>query len=165
MNSAIATIAGSVVGAALMARIGLGRALWIFGVLQAGANVVYSVAALTRAAPLDVAQCAALPPLALVTRFWTYGAIATEYAAQGALLLRVCDKRYSATQFALLSSLFGLGRWSAGLPSGFLVERLGYPIFFVVCATVAALPGFFFLHRIAPLGAREVRSTEPAPTP
>ena len=167
----IATIAGSVVGAALMARIGLGRALWIFGVLQAGANVVYSVAALTRAAPLDVAQCAALPPLALVTRFWTYGAIATEYAAQGmaaaaqgALLLRVCDKRYSATQFALLSSLFGLGRWSAGLPSGFLVERLGYPIFFVVCATVAALPGFFFLHRIAPLGAREVRSTEPAPT-
>ena len=81
--------------------------------------------------------------------------------AQGALLLRVCDKRYSATQFALLSSLFGLGRWAAGLPSGFLVQRLGYPAFFAL-ACVLALPGFFFLQRIAPFRQREVTA---APTP
>lgn len=165
-----ATIGGAALGAALMTRMGLGRALWIFGVFQAGANVVYSAAALSRVAPLDVAQCATLPALTLLTRGWTYAAIATEYgaqgmaaAAQGALLLRVCDKRYSATQFALLSSLFGLGRWAAGLPSGFLVERLGYPAFFVGCATLAALPGFFFLHRIAPLSQREVLTAEAGP--
>jgi PAT family beta-lactamase induction signal transducer AmpG len=163
----VATIAGSALGAAAMTRMGLGRALWVFGLLQAGANAVYSVAALSRAVPLDVAQCAALPPLDAVTRALTYLAIASEYgaqgmaaAAQGALLLRVCDKRYSATQFALLSSLFGLGRWAAGLPSGILVERLGYPLFFVGCATLAALPGFYFLSRIAPVRQREVLTSD-----
>jgi PAT family beta-lactamase induction signal transducer AmpG len=76
--------------------------------------------------------------------------------AQGALFLRICDRQYSATQFALLTSLFAIGRWSSGLPSGFLVEWLGYPLFFAACATVVALPGFFFLQRVAPFGQREV---------
>jgi MFS transporter, PAT family, beta-lactamase induction signal transducer AmpG len=125
---------------------------------------VYSLSALSRHVPLDVAQCAALPSIDAATRLWTYGAITAEYGAQGmataaqaVLLLRVCDRRYSATQFALLSSLFALGRWGSGLPSGFLVERMGYPLFFAMCASVMALPGFFFLHRIAPFWEREVR--------
>jgi PAT family beta-lactamase induction signal transducer AmpG len=164
----VATIAGSLVGGALLARVGLGRALWVFGVLQAAANLVYSAAAVSRAVPLDIAQCAALPAVSGLTRAWTYGAIAAENAAQGmataaqaVLLLRVCDRRYSATQFALLSSLFALGRWASGPPSGYLAEALGYPAFFALCATVMALPGFFFLHRIAPFGAREVNLSEP----
>ena len=159
----VATISGSLAGGLLLARMGLGRALWIFGVLQAGANVVYSAAALSRHVPLDVAQCAGLPAIDAATRAWTYAAIAAENGAQGmataaqaVLLLRVCDRRYSATQFALLSSLFALGRWASGLPSGFLVERIGYPAFFAACATVMALPGFVFLQRIAPASQREV---------
>ncbi|MFT3917026.1 MAG: MFS transporter [Anaeromyxobacteraceae bacterium] len=166
----VATIVGAGVGAALMNRMGLGRALWIFGALQAGANVIYSIAATERGVPLAAAQCGGLPPLDLVTRAWTYVAIASEYgaqgmasAAQGALLLRVCDKRYSATQFALLSSLFGLGRWAAGLPSGYLVEQVGYPAFFALCATVMAAPGFVFLSRIAPLRQREVLTADANP--
>jgi MFS transporter, PAT family, beta-lactamase induction signal transducer AmpG len=169
----IATISGSLLGGFLLARMGLGRALWIFGVFQAAANVIYSGAALSRQVPLEFARCAALPAVDAVTRLWTYGAITAEYGAQGmasaaqaVLLLRVCDRRYSATQFALLSSLFGLGRWAAGLPSGYLVERMGYPLFFVVCATVVALPGFFFLHRLAPFSEREVRlAGDPAVNP
>lgn len=165
----LATILGSLGGAALMMWLGLGRSLWGFGVLQAGANLLYSAAALSRRAPLDLHQCATLPALSFATRGWAYGAIAGEYAAQGmataaqaVLLLRVCDKRYSATQFALLTSLFALGRWAAGLPSGWLAERLGYPLFFATCATLFALPGFVFLQRLAPFGAREVRTaTEP----
>ncbi len=159
-----ATISGSLLGGMLLSRVGLGRALWTFGVLQAAANLVYSAAAMSRHVPLDIAQCAALPPIEAATRLWTYSAIAAENAAQGmataaqaVLLLRVCDRRYSATQFALLSSLFALGRWGSGLPSGVLVEKLGYPTFFAVCATVMAVPGFFFLHRIAPFAAREVK--------
>ena len=158
-----ATILGSLGGGFLLARMGLGRALWIFGVLQAAANLVYSGAALSRDVPLDVTRCAALPAVAAATRGWTYAAIAAENFAQGlataaqaVLLLRVCDRRYSATQFALLSSLFALGRWASGLPSGFLVERLGYPAFFAMCATAMALPGFLFLQRIAPVTQREV---------
>ncbi len=158
-----ATILGSLGGGFLLARMGLGRALWIFGVLQAAANLVYSAAAMSRHVPLDVTRCAALPAVEAATRAWTYSAIAAENFAQGlataaqaVLLLRVCDRRYSATQFALLSSLFALGRWASGLPSGFLAERLGYPAFFALCATAMAVPGFLFLRRIAPITQREV---------
>ncbi|HZZ86128.1 MAG TPA: MFS transporter [Anaeromyxobacteraceae bacterium] len=162
----IATIAGAGLGAAVMSRIGLGRALWTFGLLQAGANLLYAGAALSRAAPMDVALCATLPPLTAATRAWVYVAIAGEWGAQGmatsallALILRACDKRYSATQYALLSSLFGLGRTLSGVPSGYLAQRLGYPVFFAA-SVAAAVPGLLLLQRIAPLGQREVPGAE-----
>jgi len=168
----IATIGGSLAGAAVMMWLGLGRSLWAFGFLQAGANLLYSAAAVSRGVPLDLHQCATLPALDWGTRLWTYASIAGENAAQGmgtaaqaVLLLRVCDKRYSATQFALLSSLFALGRWGAGLPSGWLAEGMGYPLFFAACATVFALPGFVFLHRIAPFWSRDVRTADANPDP
>ncbi len=162
----IATIAGAGIGAAVMSRIGLGRALWAFGLAQAGANLLYAGAALSRAAPMDVALCGTLPPLSAVTRAWVYVGIAGEWGAQGmatsallALILRACDKRYSATQYALLSSLFGLGRTLSGVPSGYLAQRLGYPLFFAA-AVAAAVPGLLLLQRIAPLGQREVPGAE-----
>ncbi len=161
-----ASMLGSAAAAALTLRLGVGRALWIFGVVQALANLLYAGAALSRAVPLEASLCAGgLPPLDAATRLWAYAAIAGEQGAQamasvaqGALLLRVCNRQTAVTQFALLTSLFALGRWGAGLPSGFLVEALGYPLFFAACATVVALPGFFFLQRLAPFGEREVRS-------
>ncbi len=163
----VATIAGISLATGLLTRMGLGRALWIFGVAQAAANLLYAAAALSRHAPLQAALCGAAPAVDAATRLWIYAGIAGEQGAQamasvaqGALLLRICDRQHAATQFALLSCLFALGRWGAGLPSGFLVEALGYPVFFTVCATVMALPGFFFLHRIAPFGAREVAVPE-----
>jgi len=160
----IALIGGTALAAGLTVRFGLGRALWIFGAAQAAANLLYAATALSRGAPLDAHLCAAgLPPLEAATRAWAYLGISAEQSAQamasvaqGALLLRICDRRYSATQFALLTSLFAVGRWSAGLPSGVLVERLGYPLFFTLCATAMAVPGFVFLQRVAPFGQREV---------
>jgi PAT family beta-lactamase induction signal transducer AmpG len=82
-------------------------------------------------------------------------------AALLALILRVCDKRYSATQYALLSSLFGFGRTLSGIPSGFLAERLGYSLFFVCCIALA-IPGFLVLQRLAPLHQRDVLASQPA---
>ena len=163
----IATIAGISVATGLLTRMGLGRALWIFGIAQAAANLLYAAAALSRHAPLQAAACGAAPAVDLATRGWVYAGIAGEQGAQamasvaqGALLLRICDRQHAATQFALLSSLFALGRWGAGLPSGFLVEATGYPLFFTLCATVMAVPGFVFLQRLAPFGAREVAVAE-----
>ncbi len=168
-----ATIAGTAVGAAVMARLGLGRALWAFGVAQAAAIGLYAAAAAVRAAPLDVALCAGAAPLTAAARGWTYLGIAAEYASQGmgtaallALILRVCDKRYSATQYALLSSLFGLGRTLSGIPSGWIAERLGYAGFFVACMAFA-IPGFLVLQLIAPIAQRDVLASsaaEPAGT-
>lgn len=168
----VASMLGSAAAAALTLRMGVGRALWVFGAVQALANLIYAGAALSRHAPLQASLCAAgLPPLDAVTRLWAYAAIAGEQGAQamasvaqGALLLRICNRQTAVTQFALLTSLFALGRWGAGLPSGYLVEALGYPLFFAACATVMALPGFWFLQRVAPFGQRDVTAA-PAAAP
>lgn len=166
----VVTIAATVAAAWLTSRFGIGRALWIFGLAQAGANLLYAAAAASSHGPLQAGLCAASPgALDLGTRLLAYvgisaeqGAQAMASVAQGALLLRICDKRYAATQFALLSSLFALGRWGSGIPSGYLVEALGYPLFFTLCATVVALPGFVFLQRVVPFGQRDVAG---APSP
>ncbi len=160
----VVTIGATALAAWLTGRFGIGRSLWIFGVAQAAANLLYAAAAASSAGPLQAALCAVSPgALGTSTRLLAYvgisaeqGAQAMASVAQGALLLRICDRRYAATQFALLSSLFALGRWGSGIPSGYLVEGLGYPLFFTLCATAVALPGFFLLHRVVPFGQRDV---------
>jgi PAT family beta-lactamase induction signal transducer AmpG len=144
-----------------MTRMGLGRALWVFGIAQAAGNALYALAAATHPGAIDIALCPGAT-ISAATRAATYVAIAGEYASQGmataamgALMLRVCQKRYSATQYALLSSLFGLGRVASGPPSGWLAERLGYETFFLA-AVACAIPGFLLLQRIAPIGQRDV---------
>ena len=158
-----ATIGGSALGAAVMAWVGLGRALWLFGAAQALSCLLYAGAALSGGAFLDPSLGVAVAPMTAATRLWTYAAIAGEQGAQamasaalGALILRVCDKRYGATQYALLSSLFGLGRSLAGVPSGALAQWLGYPAFFALAVALSA-PGFALLQRIAPLRQRDVQ--------
>ena len=162
------TIAGAGLGAVAMTRMGLGRALWVFGVAQAGGIVLYSLAAATHPGPIDLALCGGVSVSAL-TRAATYLAIAGEYATQGmataaliALVTRLCEKRYSATQYALLSSLFGLGRVASGPPSGWLADLLGYQLFFLVAAA-CAIPGLLLLLRIAPVRQRDVPGLEAPP--
>lgn len=163
-----ATIAGAGAGAALMTRLGIARALWIFGAAQAAGNLLYGLAAATHPGPTSVALCAGVEVQAL-TRAATYVAIAGEYASQGmataallAFITRLCDRRYSATQYALLSGLFGLGRTLSGPPSGWLAERLGYEWFFFT-AMAAAVPGLLLLQLVAPIQQRELPGTELPP--
>ncbi len=163
-----ATILGAGGGAALMARLGLGRALWVFGILQASGNALYALAAATHPGATDIALCAGAH-VSAATRAASYVAIAGEYAFQGmgtsalvALVTRLCEKRYSATQYALLSSLFALGRWVGTPVSGWLAQTIGYEGFFLA-ATAAAIPGLVMLQRIAPVQQREVPAAEPQP--
>jgi MFS transporter, PAT family, beta-lactamase induction signal transducer AmpG len=161
-----ATIAGAAGGGLLTARLGLGRALWAFGFAQAAGSALYGAVALTHPGAIDVALCAGAP-IAAATRAATWVAVAGEYAFQGmgtaallALVTRLCEKRYGATQYAMLSSLFGLGRVASGPPSGWLAERLGYASFFLA-AVAAAVPGMVLLQRIAPFGDREPGAVGP----
>ena len=162
-----ALIGGATAGGLLTARLGLGRALWIFGALQAGGSALYGLVALTHLGPIDIGHCgtAAIP---VVTRATTWLAIAGEYAFQGmgtaaisAFMMRLCEKRYGATQYALLSSLFGLGRVASGPPSGWLAERLGYSSFFLA-AVAAALPGLAMLQLVSPFGSPEPQVAWPS---
>jgi len=130
----LATIVGALAGGALMARLGLWRSLFLFGVAQMVSNLAYWALAVL---PRDLATMA--------------GAVAIENLCGGlgtaafvALLTALCDRRFSATQYALLSALSAVGRVYVGPASGYLVEAIGWDSFFL--STVAiAVPGLGLL--------------------
>jgi len=115
------TVVGALLGGTLTRRWGIFHALWILGLAQAGSNLTYATAA-------------ALPPSTELM----YGASAVESFCGGlgtapylAFLMSICDKQYAATQYALLSALFGLTRSLSGAVSGFAAERFGYAAYFL----------------------------------
>jgi PAT family beta-lactamase induction signal transducer AmpG len=125
--------------------LGVGRALWIFGFLQAISNIGYAV----------VAELGVNVPV-------MYAAIAIEAGTTGmgtgafsVLLLRLTQRRFSATQYALFSSLFALGRTVSGPPAGALIDAIGWRDFFLLTIVLAA-PGLAMLQRFVPWGVRDV---------
>jgi PAT family beta-lactamase induction signal transducer AmpG len=129
-----ATIAGALAGGALMARMRLYRALLAFGVLQAITNLGFmALAAAGKSYSLMVAVIG-LENLA--------GGMGT--AAYVALLMALCDRRFSATQYALLSALSAVGRVYVGPAAGYLVDALGWESFFFFTFLIA-LPGLALL--------------------
>jgi PAT family beta-lactamase induction signal transducer AmpG len=158
----VAIIIGTFFGGWMTERIGLGRALWIFGLIQAVGFLGYvAVDRLTPAAPCGGGAHPVGWEQPLAHRMTMYGAVAIENACQamatgafGVLLLRLTQKQFSATQYALFSSIFALGRTLAGPPAGYLVDALGWTPFFLV-STLASIPGLVLLQRFSPLGRRE----------
>jgi PAT family beta-lactamase induction signal transducer AmpG len=134
-----ATIGGAVLGGMLMLRIGIHRSLWVFGVLQAVSTAGFAF--LARAG-------ASLPALAAVIGFESVtGGMGT--SAFVAFMASLTDRRFSATQYALLTSIMGLPRVIASAPTGFAAKHLGWETFFILC-TLAAVPGLMLLPRFAP---------------
>lgn len=132
-----ATLLGAFVGGLLMTRSGLLRSLLIFGVLQAVSNLGFVALAL-------LGKSSGMLTAAVVIENVT-GGMGT--AAFVALVMSLCDPRYTATQFALLSSLEALGRVFAGRPSADVVALVGWTQFFVL-TVVVALPGLWAVWRI-----------------
>lgn len=142
----IGTMVGTFVGGALTTWMGLGRSLWLFGLLQIFSNLGF----------VWVSQSEVDRPL-------MYGAMAFEtlttglgMGAFGVLLLRMTQRRFSVTQYALFSSLFGLPRLAAGPITGFTVDALGWTAFFWI-TLLAGIPGLLLLARFVPPGVREPR--------
>jgi PAT family beta-lactamase induction signal transducer AmpG len=111
----------------------------IFGILQAVSNLSFMVLAYFGKVYSIMVVAVAFENLA--------GGMGT--AAFVAFLMALCDQRYTATQFALLSALASLGRIFVGPPSGYLSHEVGWVIFFLV-TFLAALPGLFLLHKMRP---------------
>lgn len=131
----VATIVGALAGGALLARLGLYRSLMLFGVLQAVSNLAYWVIAIS---PNNI---------------WLMGtAVGIENLCGGmgtaafvALLMSLCNQQFSATQFALLSSLSAVGRtYLAGPLTPPLVQHFGWPTFFIL-TVVISLPSLILL--------------------
>ena len=147
-----ATLVGTFFGGLLTNAVGLGRALWITGFLQIFSNLGYAL----------VAQ---MGPDRLVM----YSAVAFELGtsgmgtgAFGVLLIRLTQKRFSATQYALLSSLFSIPRVLAGPPAGLLVDALGWRDFFIF-TLLAGIPGMLMLWRFVPWSVRDPEFQVEAP--
>jgi PAT family beta-lactamase induction signal transducer AmpG len=135
--SLVTTIVGALAGGALLARIGLYRALLFFGALQAVSNLAFMALA---EAGRDMALM-----IAAVGFENLAGGMGT--AAFVALLMSLCDNRYTATQYALLSALAAVGRVFVGPAAGYMVEALGWTRFFAL-TFVIALPGLWLLWRL-----------------
>jgi len=142
--SAIATILGTLLGGIMTTTMGLGRSLWLFGLLQIFSNAGY----------IFVARMEHNPLLMYTATAFETGTSGMGSGAFSVLLLRLTQKRFSATQYALFSSLFGIPRIVSGPIAGFAVDAAGWE-WFLWGTMIAGVPGMLMLQRFSPLGQRE----------
>ena len=134
-----AIIAGALIGGSLMVRLGINRSLWIFGFLQAISTACFAV--LARIGHSIAALSAVIAFENLSSGMGT--------AAFVAFMASITNKRFTATQYALLTSIMAFPRVLASAPTGFLAKNLGWESFFIAC-TLIAIPGMLLLLRFAP---------------
>ena len=134
-----ATIGGSLIGGVMMIRLGIHRSLWIFGILQAFSTACFAILARIGHS---------LPALSGVIAFENLSS-GMGTAAYAAFMASITNKRFTATQYALLSSLMGMPRVLASAPTGFLAKNVGWESFFIFC-TLIAIPGMLLLLKFAP---------------
>jgi PAT family beta-lactamase induction signal transducer AmpG len=158
----VATIVGTLTGGAILSKIGVNRSLWVFGFLQAISNIGYY--AISIAGKNDLVLLAAINVENFCSGLGTAGFLG--------FLMVLCNPSFSATQFALLSSLFAVGRdllaspfsgesaqfiqrnmpsWTAINQNLWLAgsDGKGWALFFLL-TLVLALPGMMFLPFFAP---------------
>ena len=138
------TIAGAGIGGALILRIGISRGLWIFGFFQMISTAGFALLAVIGN---DLGW------LALVVALENSSA-GMGTAAFVAYMAKLANKEFTASQYALLSSVMGIPRVVLASSSGFLASQLGWVWFFLFC-TIIALPGLVLLRKCAPWSARQ----------
>jgi PAT family beta-lactamase induction signal transducer AmpG len=129
-----ATVGGAVLGGVVTTKIGIFRGLWTLGLVQALSSLGYAA----------VASVPVSKPLIITAALFENFAHGLGTAAFLAFLMSVCERRYAATQFAVLSALLALSRILAGGASGVLAERLGYGDYFFL-TFLLAIPAFALL--------------------
>jgi PAT family beta-lactamase induction signal transducer AmpG len=135
-----AALAGGAVGGIWMIKLGINRALWVFGVLQAIAILGFAWLARTGPDPLL---------LSAVFGFEAFASLGLGAAALVAFMSRATDPRYTATQYALFSSLAAVPRTFINSSVGYIVAETGWFWFFIVCF-ILAFPAMMMLPKIAP---------------
>ncbi|SPD75904.1 Major facilitator superfamily MFS_1 [uncultured Desulfobacterium sp.] len=131
--------AGAFVGGLIMLRLGINNSLWIFGILQAVSTACFAILAVSG------------PNAALLA-----GVVSFENLTSGmgsaafiAFMASITNKRFTATQYALLTSFMAFPRVVASAPTGILAKGLGWEGFYILC-TLAAIPGILLLLKFAP---------------
>jgi PAT family beta-lactamase induction signal transducer AmpG len=131
-----ATIVGALAGGAMMSKIGLKRSLWAFGILQGVSGFAFmTLARLGHHYPMMVTSI-------IAANFC--GGLGT--AAFSAFMMSLCDKRFTATQFALITSLMAVSRVFVSAPTGWLAKNVGWETYFLISILIA-IPGLLLLLR------------------
>ncbi|HHJ39911.1 MAG: AmpG family muropeptide MFS transporter [Methylothermaceae bacteria B42] len=144
-----ATILGGLAGGILILKLGIYASLWLFGLLQALSTAGFAL--LAQLGP-------SLSGLMAVISFENLSA-GMGTAAFVAFMASQTDKRFTATQYALLSSLMGIPRVIVAAPTGWMAKHMGWVDFFIFCALIA-VPGLLILLRFKRwLGAEAISAT------
>ncbi len=133
----LASIAGAITAGFFMVRMRLFTALMVFGILQAVSNLMFLLLSLVGK------HYGMMTATVVIEQFC--GGLGT--AAFLALLMSLCDPRFTATQFTLLAALSAIGRESLGPLAGYLVEHFGWTVFFVT-TFIASFPGLIILYAV-----------------
>ncbi|WP_444541845.1 AmpG family muropeptide MFS transporter [Aromatoleum toluolicum] len=139
------SVIGGILGGIWMLKLGINRALWLFGVVQVASILGFVWLAWLGPAPSDAARLAAL---AIVISAEAAG-VGLGTTAFVAYMARTTHPAYTATQLALFTSLMAVPRTFINASAGWLVERMGWYDFFWLCFFLA-LPGMLLLIRVAP---------------
>jgi PAT family beta-lactamase induction signal transducer AmpG len=146
-----ATIAGGTLGGILILRMGLTRALWLFGAGQMLSTLGFVLLSYTGHNTVALAAVIAIEN-------FTGGMGTTAFVG---FMAALTNRRFTATQYALLSSLMGVPRVLLSAPTGWLAQTMGWPGFFTFC-TLIAIPGLLLIHSVTTLPDPEP-GDQPAP--
>lgn len=138
------SVAGGLLGGVWMIKLGINKALWLFGVVQMCAILGFAWLATVGHS---------LPLLAIVIGIEALG-VGLGTAAFVAFIAHTTHPNYTATQFALFTSLAAVPRTFANAATGYLVDSLGWMTFFLLCFFMA-VPGMLLLLKVAPWNGQE----------
>lgn len=139
ISKTIGATAGTLLGGIAMIKLGINRSLWIFGVFQIVSILGYVALSMVGYN---------YTMLAFASGFEYFG-VGLGSVALIAFMAKSTNRHFTATQFALLSSIAAVPRTFVSATTGYIIEAVGYTNFFLICF-VCALPGMFMLLKIAP---------------
>jgi PAT family beta-lactamase induction signal transducer AmpG len=149
-----ATIAGGTIGGLIIMRIGMRRALWLFGLGQMVSTLGFVALAYLGHNAIALAVVIAIENFT--------GGLGT--AAFVGFMGALTNRRFTASQYALLSSLMGVPRVLLSAPTGWLALSLGWPGFFTLC-TLIAVPGLMLIRAVTRLSDEQSPRTQTQPAP
>ncbi len=139
-----ATLAGGTLGGIWILRVGMNQALWLFGIGQMLSTAGFVILSY---GPLNTGVLASVVAIENLT-----GGMGT--AAFVGFMAALTDRRFTATQYALLTSLMGVPRVLLAAPTGWFAQLLGWPGFFLLCV-VLAIPGLMMLSAVTRLASAQ----------
>lgn len=139
ISKTIGATVGTIAGGIAMIKLGINRSLWVFGVFQIVS--IFGYVALSMVGYNHLM-------LALASGF-EYLGVGLGSVALIAFMAKSTNRHFTATQFALFSSIAAIPRTFVSATTGYIIEAVGYTQFFLICF-VFALPGMLMLIKIAP---------------